>query len=48
MSKCCDDDKNLEWIREDEIWPYEIWECFECKKQYTVELIRDYKNKEER
>ena len=48
VSKCCNDVKNLEWIREGECWPYEVWECFECKTQYNVELIRNFKNKEKR
>ena len=46
--KCCNDVKNLEWIREGECWPYEVWECFKCKIQYNVELIRNFKNKEKR
>ena len=46
-SECCDED-NLEWIREGGVWPYEIWGCKKCDKEYNVELIRDFENKEER
>ena len=48
MNECCDEVKNLEWIREGEVWPYEIWGCKKCNKEYDVELIRDFDNKEER
>ena len=53
--KCCDSTKethfeqgNLEYLDEGEVWPYEIWICVKCSKQYNVELIRDFENKEER
>ena len=42
---CCNKDDNLKFIRSSGVWPYEIWEC---KKQYSIELIRDFANKEER
>ena len=55
MSKCCDSSKethfeegNLEYFDEGEVWPYEIWVCKKCDKEYNVELIRDFDNKEER
>ena len=55
IKKCCDSSKethfeegNLEYFDEGEVWPYEIWVCKKCDKEYNVELIRDFKNKEER
>ena len=47
IKECCKDD-NLEYARSGSIWPYEIWYCKECDKEYNVELIRDFDNKEER
>ena len=46
LTKCCDDDNNLKYIRAHDTWPYERWSCKKCKKEYNVELIRDFKNKE--
>ena len=53
--KCCDSTKethfeqgNLEYLDEGEVWPYEIWGCTKCDKEYNIELIRDFENKEER
>tara|TARA_R100000458_G_scaffold59900_1_gene72546 strand:+ start:2815 stop:2961 length:147 start_codon:yes stop_codon:yes gene_type:complete len=48
MPKCCDNEDNLEWIREGGLWPYEIWGCKSCESEYNVELIRDFSNKEKR
>ena len=45
IEECCND---LEYFDEGEVWPYEIWHCKKCDKEYNVELIRDFKNKEER
>ena len=42
------DNKNLEWFDEGEVFPYEIWKCKECNKMFNIELVRDFKNKEER
>jgi len=44
---CCNENY-LVWKEEGEVWPYEIWRCTKCNKEYNVELIRDFKNKEER
>ena len=38
MNKCCNED-DLEWIREGGLWPYEIWGCTKCDKEYNIELI---------
>ena len=48
MSKCCNDEDNLKYLRAHSCWPYEIWGCDKCEKEYDVELIRDFKNKENR
>ena len=45
--ECCNED-TLEWSREGGLWPYEVWHCKECEKEWNVELIRDFDNKEER
>jgi len=45
---CCDENDNLIWVREGAVWPYEVWECKNCSKDWNVELIRDFENKEER
>ena len=44
MQNCCVF-QNLEYSEADDVWPYEIWECVICKKQYSVELIRDFDGK---
>ena len=46
MSDCCKEE-NLHYFEADDVWPYEIWQCNDCNKYYSVELIRDFKNKEE-
>ena len=44
MSKCqCD---KLEWKEEGDHWPSEVWKCVNCDALWSVELIRDFKNKE--
>ena len=45
---CCDNQDNLEYARSASCWPYEIWYCRECNKEYSVELTRDFDNKEDR
>ena len=45
---CCNEDDNLKFIRSSGVWPYEIWECKDCSKNWDIELIRDFANKEER
>jgi len=48
MIKECCNDNNLEYGRAHSCSPYEIWFCKECDKEYDIELIRDFENKEER
>jgi|TARA_R110002050_G_scaffold61632_1_gene136126 hypothetical protein len=43
--KCCNENY-LVWKEEGEVFPYEIWRCIKCNKEYNVELVRDFKNKE--
>tara|TARA_R100000951_G_scaffold73505_1_gene61883 strand:+ start:649 stop:792 length:144 start_codon:yes stop_codon:yes gene_type:complete len=44
--ECCNE-TSLVWKEEGEVWPYEIWRCVTCNKEYSVELVRDFENKEE-
>lgn len=44
---CCNEN-TLVWKEEGEVWPWEVWRCVDCNKEYNVELIRDFKNKEDR
>lgn len=46
LKKCCNDEDNLKYIRAHSCWPFEIWACDKCEREYDVELIRDFKNKE--
>jgi len=43
--QCCNE-VNLVWLEEGEVWPYEVWRCIKCNKEYNVELTRDFDNKE--
>ena len=44
MSEC--ECNQLKWQEEGEVWPYEVWRCVDCKTLWSVELVRDFKNKE--
>ena len=42
---CCDNNYSMDFIDDEDCYPYQIFECRDCGTRYSVERTPDFKNK---